>query len=319
MVTVTAANGCTRVLSVTVSNNNPPINLSSVIVANTFCVGGNGSIDLTASPSGPPYTYVWSNGPTTQDRSGLGDGTYKVTVSDANSCEALDQTLYLTQPERSDWTMSGNTGSNPGTHFIGTTDAKDVVFKSNGTEQLRLLNVGGVSLNSLAGTGDRLVYVDQNGVLKRNNDVVGDQMSIIPWYLGGNNDVATSLNRIGPVNEVDFNFITGNRQHMRITSSGEVQLANDLGNVPASDVPGRLNIRNGEGNWMTLRSESAAGYWAIHNPQEHDRLMFNFSVKIGNITSGEASHFVVIRPLQNQSKLFATMTMLRHRSTLTKF
>ncbi|MFN0216057.1 MAG: gliding motility-associated C-terminal domain-containing protein [Saprospiraceae bacterium] len=88
MVTVTAANGCSRVLNVTLANNNPPINLSSVIVANTFCTGGNGSIDLTASPSGPPYTYVWSNGPTTQDITNLPPGNYTVTVSAGGTCTA---------------------------------------------------------------------------------------------------------------------------------------------------------------------------------------------------------------------------------------
>ena len=88
MVTVTAANGCSRIINVTVTNNNPPINLTSVIVANTFCTGGNGSIDLTAAPAGPPYTYIWSNGPTTQDISGLPPGNYTVTVSAGGSCTA---------------------------------------------------------------------------------------------------------------------------------------------------------------------------------------------------------------------------------------
>jgi gliding motility-associated-like protein len=85
-VTVTAANGCTRAINVTVGNNNPPITLSSVIVANTFCSGGNGSIDLSASPAGPPYTYIWSNGPTTQDITGLPPGNYTVTVSAGGTC-----------------------------------------------------------------------------------------------------------------------------------------------------------------------------------------------------------------------------------------
>lgn len=88
VLTVTAANGCTRILSVDVTNNNPPINLTSVIVANTTCNGGNGSIDLTAAPAGPPYTYNWSNGSTTQDLSNLLPGDYTVTVSAGGTCTA---------------------------------------------------------------------------------------------------------------------------------------------------------------------------------------------------------------------------------------
>jgi|GEM_PF-464432 len=87
-ITVTAANGCTRSITVNVTNNNPPINLSSVIVANTTCTGGNGSIDLTAAPPGPAYTYIWSNGATTQDIGNLTPGSYTVTVSAGGTCTA---------------------------------------------------------------------------------------------------------------------------------------------------------------------------------------------------------------------------------------
>ena len=68
--TVTGANGCTATTNVSISNSNPPINLSANVVANTTCNGGNGSIDLSASPGGG-YTYTWSNGSTNQDLSNL--------------------------------------------------------------------------------------------------------------------------------------------------------------------------------------------------------------------------------------------------------
>lgn len=87
-VTVTGANGCTRLLNVTVNNNNPPITLTGIVVANSLCVGGNGSVDLTAAPANPNYTYNWSNGETTQDLSGLPAGTYVVTVSAGGTCTA---------------------------------------------------------------------------------------------------------------------------------------------------------------------------------------------------------------------------------------
>lgn len=37
------------------------------------------------------------------------------------------------------WDLSGNTGTNPSNNFIGTTDNKDVVFKVNNTEYMRLM------------------------------------------------------------------------------------------------------------------------------------------------------------------------------------
>lgn len=40
------------------------------------------------------------------------------------------------------WNVTGNNGTSPGTNFIGTTDAQDVVFKTNSVEQLRITQAG---------------------------------------------------------------------------------------------------------------------------------------------------------------------------------
>lgn len=49
----------------------------------------------TAVPFGgtPPYTYLWSNGGTTAQITGLAGGTYTVTVTDANNCTASGSTV----------------------------------------------------------------------------------------------------------------------------------------------------------------------------------------------------------------------------------
>ena len=46
----------------------------------------NGSINLTVSGGISPYTYMWSNGVTLEDPSGLATGSYSVTVTDYNGC-----------------------------------------------------------------------------------------------------------------------------------------------------------------------------------------------------------------------------------------
>ncbi len=89
-VTVTGANGCTDTETINVGNNNPPITISGNTVNNTTCINGNGSINITVSPSPPTgggtYTFTWSNGETTEDLSNLEEGSYTVTVTGNGAC-----------------------------------------------------------------------------------------------------------------------------------------------------------------------------------------------------------------------------------------
>lgn len=54
-------------------------------VTNASCpTAADGAIDITVTGGLPPYTYMWSNGSTNQNLTGLLPGTYYVTVTDAN-------------------------------------------------------------------------------------------------------------------------------------------------------------------------------------------------------------------------------------------
>ena len=55
-----------------------------------ICAGGSdGSINLNVWGGKAPHTYLWSNGATVQDPTGLTAGNYSVTVTDANGCTAV--------------------------------------------------------------------------------------------------------------------------------------------------------------------------------------------------------------------------------------
>jgi hypothetical protein len=83
-VTVTDNIGCKGTLSVSV------LNITSLTITETHvnpaCGANNGSIDITPSGGTSPYTYAWTGGVTTQDRTGLASGTYTVTVNDNTGC-----------------------------------------------------------------------------------------------------------------------------------------------------------------------------------------------------------------------------------------
>lgn len=48
------------------------------------------------------------------------------------------------------WSVTGNRGTNPGTNFLGTTDNKDAVFKTNNAERMRLMASGSLGIGITA-------------------------------------------------------------------------------------------------------------------------------------------------------------------------
>lgn len=85
-VLITDARGCTVSLSETVSGDILSLNISSEITDPTCINSNGGAIDLTVEGGTGPFSFLWSNGATTEDISGLSGGSYSVTVTDANGC-----------------------------------------------------------------------------------------------------------------------------------------------------------------------------------------------------------------------------------------
>ena len=46
------------------------------------------------------------------------------------------------------WNLSGNTGTDPSTNFLGTSDAKDLVFRTNNVERIRMASTGELGINT---------------------------------------------------------------------------------------------------------------------------------------------------------------------------
>jgi hypothetical protein len=87
-ITVTDNNQCTKTAATYVSSP-PPITVSGTVTP-TICNSNTGSIVLTVAGVNPPYTYLWNDGVTTQNRTGLPSGTYSVTVTDSQGCSGMN-------------------------------------------------------------------------------------------------------------------------------------------------------------------------------------------------------------------------------------
>lgn len=84
-ITVTDNAGCTKTATTTVTAPSPLVVTVST-TDETSVDANDGTAEVSASGGTAGYTYLWSNGSTTDSIGGLAPGTYTVTVTDQNGC-----------------------------------------------------------------------------------------------------------------------------------------------------------------------------------------------------------------------------------------
>ncbi len=95
-VTVVDFNGCVSTDNYIV-NQPPAMSITATVSHVTFPGGNDGSVVVLAAGGSAPYTYAWNNGVTTVNNTGLIQGTYSVTVTDANLC-TISGSYLITEP-----------------------------------------------------------------------------------------------------------------------------------------------------------------------------------------------------------------------------
>ncbi|MBK8845174.1 MAG: gliding motility-associated C-terminal domain-containing protein [Bacteroidetes bacterium] len=90
-VTITDNNLCTASASVAIATTPAPIISNDSVTDLTCFNAGDGGIDITVSSGQQPYTFLWSNGVTSEDLTSIAAGTYTITVTDANNCTLVQQ------------------------------------------------------------------------------------------------------------------------------------------------------------------------------------------------------------------------------------
>ncbi len=99
VLTVTDSNNCILKDSITLTEPAAPLT-AAMTVDDVDCYGDNtGAISLLPSGGTPGYTFNWSNGASSQNISGLVQGSYHVTVTDVNSCVFRDTAVVPEPPE----------------------------------------------------------------------------------------------------------------------------------------------------------------------------------------------------------------------------
>jgi hypothetical protein len=111
------------------------------------------------------------------------------------------------------WNALGNAGTIAGANFLGTTDAVDLVIKTNSLERIRVAKTGGVIISDLVGTGTRTVVASPTGQLSTTISSSG-------WSTLGNASTSDLTNFIGTTDNVDLVFRTDNVEQLRLKSTG---------------------------------------------------------------------------------------------------
>ena len=85
--TVTDSAGCQTIVNDDNTTITAPstLDITSHIISPSTSAAGNGGVNITVGGGVPGYTYIWSNGATTQDISGVPFGWYSVTVTDSSN------------------------------------------------------------------------------------------------------------------------------------------------------------------------------------------------------------------------------------------
>lgn len=152
------------------------------------------------------------------------NGQVKIdTIENSNGLLPLDSVLVWRKSDSSlrkasqsqftnGWSLTGNTGTNPSTNFIGTTDITDLVFKTNNTEQLRITSGGNVLIGKPSVTNSTY-KLDVAGNVRANKLVVNTT---------GADFVFDSSYRLVPLTQVE-NFIQQNKHLPGIESAKQMQ------------------------------------------------------------------------------------------------
>lgn len=211
--------------------------VTSTLVYNTATAG-------TAPNNVAPGFYYWS-------------GTQWVAIAGSSAPPASDA-----------WLVTGNTGTDPTTHFVGTTDDKDLVFRTNGNKKFtmasatnQILSAGSGAVSSPAysweasptygiymasGTNIRIATAGTNRLQFPNAaqiHAMADGKADLPFY-SWVNAPTTGMFKTGNFALAQLGLATNGVERLRITQDGNVGVGMT---TPATklEVAGALSLEEG--------------------------------------------------------------------------
>lgn len=210
---VTDANNCTFVSPAIPISQPAPIAIIVNSTTNVNCNGGNnGAINITVTGGTAPYTYLWSNGPTTQDLTNLTAGAYTPTVTDNKGCILVGQTFNITEPAALVVTVDSTdnasclTTTNGAAYITVTGGTTPYSFNwSNSTSNEDLTGVGGGTYDVTV-TDSKQCTATAQATVNANDAVVVTVDSVTDVTCDNGNNGAVYITATGGVSPYSYSW-----------------------------------------------------------------------------------------------------------------
>jgi gliding motility-associated-like protein len=168
-VTVSDNLGCIATITTIVISEPTAISVTNTSNNVSCNAAANGAISLTVAGGSPNYSFLWSNGSTNEDLTGLNGGNYTVTVTDANGCVRTVGPVNIAEP-----TAIAVSNINPSDASCGNNDGAIAISVGGGTGAYTFQWSNGATtedISGLAGGDYDVIITDANGCSIVSNDI----------------------------------------------------------------------------------------------------------------------------------------------------
>jgi len=212
-VTVKDANGCTITNTVAINNSGGP-SISSVTVTNPLCSSGSGTAVANASGGTGTLTYTWSNAAAGITVNALANGTYTVTVKDANGCAntsavsvIVPPAITLTASQNAPASCGNNNGIAVTTPATGGTGSFTYLW-SNGSTGLTasILSSGTYIVTATDGNG---CTATSTAIINNNPSPVINSITPAPLLCNGGSNASAVVSATGTAT-LTYTWTNGN-------------------------------------------------------------------------------------------------------------
>ncbi len=148
------------------------------------------------------------------------------------------------------WLLSGNAGTDPASHFLGTTNNVDLVFRTNNTERMRITANGDVAIGTTAQGAKLHVKAGYAGYVRIDSEndnilLIGHDTNLGDWI------------EFRPENALGLAFLKGPDAHaMVVTNTGNVGIGTTTP-LARLHVTGEVYSTNGYGDIVYIGGDNA--------------------------------------------------------------